>query len=359
MPTGSANTATDTQGTYTFDGLRTQDYRMIDTNNDGVEDTMALVIYGYKVRVTDESFRSRNLMPAKYQVSDAAYTEDFNLILNSGYLMAEDEYDVLLDIADETPGDTLVLAGGTQTGALDVASMVTNKHVALNSKNANADNNSNKNALTKEYTIKGATIAAGSIEFMKNDPAAIYATDGTWTDVVKSVQPNIVATETEDDTVAELPSAEYSTVSFTAETTNGGNVGILTQTKRNITGVIWEDTNNNGLQDGAESADGPEMGLNGYEVELIRSYFDATTSTWVEDTSFPETKIETKHVLYRTINDPIALADYKLGFAQTSEGGKIYNNGIYEFKDLDAAGLLKEDGTIETQPMTPNDTGCV
>lgn len=94
---GYANTVSDpATGAFSFDNLKSSDLREVDGK-------MVRVIYGYKVRVSDETFRSRNLLAANWRVDEAQpnYTIDSDLDYKTGYLMAADEYAVLLNVADD------------------------------------------------------------------------------------------------------------------------------------------------------------------------------------------------------------------------------------------------------------------
>ena len=97
MGDGVARTVTtDENGVFAFENLKTQEWVEIDGKQ-------TLVIYGYKVRMTDNRFWNRYYGAAKLRVSgqtDAKYTYDSDLIYEDGYLMAADEYDVLLQLAD-------------------------------------------------------------------------------------------------------------------------------------------------------------------------------------------------------------------------------------------------------------------
>lgn len=130
------NTVTDEAGNYSFGNLRTHgvvyldaDGNSVDANGKAITPEKAassqLVIYGYRVRMTDADWWNRYYGTAKYlqgndySAAGTSYTEDSDLIYNSGYLMASqvsggaDEYTVLLD----APNDETVES--TKAGALN------------------------------------------------------------------------------------------------------------------------------------------------------------------------------------------------------------------------------------------------
>ena len=100
-------------GQFAFDNLKTQEWVTID----GVK---TQIIYGYKLRVTDERLWDRSFGAAKLHATTGGitYANDSDLVYSDGYLMGAEEYDVLLQKADDN-------------------SPVSNRRVAPNSKNDN------------------------------------------------------------------------------------------------------------------------------------------------------------------------------------------------------------------------------
>ena len=119
-PVDYANTMTDANGQFTFSNLKSSDMRVLTEGEEPVR-----VVYGYKLRISDEKFRSRNLLAANWRVDEAQpnYTIDSDLDYKTGYLMAEGEYAVLLNVADNEDylnnanlnSDSIVNAKGEST----------------------------------------------------------------------------------------------------------------------------------------------------------------------------------------------------------------------------------------------------
>lgn len=67
----------------------------------------------------------------------------------------------------------------------------------------------------------------------------------------------------------------------------GGDMGMVRPALQSISGVLWNDANNNGIQDVTFDENGNVVGeeeiLDGYEVTLERYYFDG--ANWVPDTT--------------------------------------------------------------------------
>ena len=62
-------------------------------------------------------------------------------------------------------------------------------------------------------------------------------------------------------------------------------------TRQSIRGILWNDENNNGIQDATTGEDGVrtvEEPMNGYEVTLERYYFNYNDAAkgWQKDASF-------------------------------------------------------------------------
>ena len=125
------NTLTDEAGNYGFHNLRTHGVVYLDAagndtdaNGNAITPENAassqLVIYGYRVRVTDSDWWNRYygtakyLQGADYTTAGTDYMIDSDLIYNSGYLMASkvsgeaDEYTVLLDAPNDQTVESTV-----------------------------------------------------------------------------------------------------------------------------------------------------------------------------------------------------------------------------------------------------------
>ena len=128
--------ATDENGVYHFPKLKTHGRY---TDEHGVSH---LVIYAYRVRITDQRWWDRYFGTAKLQVSGfngTDYDHDSDLNVKTGYLMGDDEYDVLLQVSN-----------GAENNA---NSPISNGRVAPNSKNPN--NGEDEAAATSDVTSAG------------------------------------------------------------------------------------------------------------------------------------------------------------------------------------------------------------
>ena len=135
----------------------------------------------------------------------------------------------------------------------------------------------------------------------------------------------------------------------------GGNVGMVHPTLQSISGVLWNDENNNGIQDVTFDENGnvveEEEALDGYEVTLERYYFDG--ANWVPDT--------TQWAAGNTASVAVTTTDRMLmerGTEKTkpTELGEdidgtltgtpdLYRSGTYRFDNLETAGLRNVNGT--------------
>lgn len=110
--TFARTTTTDAEGNFSFNHLPSHAWVSV---GEGDAATTELRIYGYRTRVIDGALFDRSLSVAKYlqgttTATDGdgkvyqAYEVDSDLIYNSGYLMADGEYAVLLNtITEESP----------------------------------------------------------------------------------------------------------------------------------------------------------------------------------------------------------------------------------------------------------------
>lgn len=135
----------------------------------------------------------------------------------------------------------------------------------------------------------------------------------------------------------------------------GGDMGMVHPTLQSISGVLWNDENNNGIQDVTFDENGnvveEEEALDGYEVSLERYYFDG--ANWVPDT--------TQWAAGNTASVAVTTTDRVLmerGTEKTkpTELGEdidgaltgtpdLYRSGTYRFDNLETAGLRNVNGT--------------
>ncbi len=126
-------------------------------------------------------------------------------------------------------------------------------------------------------------------------------------------------------------------------TVAGGNAGVVKPELKRITGVIWHDENNNGIQDKKEDGSGNfEDALNGYQVSLERYYSVNGSGTWVKDNSFGRT-VRTGNVLMDEFAGGDALIAGALG--EYIQGTDLYRSGTYEFDKLETSGVVTVNGT--------------
>ncbi|MEE0706372.1 MAG: hypothetical protein UCH28_08335, partial [Adlercreutzia sp.] len=272
-----ANTETKTvdgaDGTYEFKNLKSSDIRLVkdgkivDAGTDGAK--QAVVIYGYKVRVTDPEFRGRHLLAANvHESSNPAtpedYTIDSDLNYNNGYLMEENEYAVLLNVEDTqdyVDGKAVDAQGNpTNTGstAVSVKSQSSNLVTAGNSLNPN------------------------------QNEADRYGR-----------MPEVSAVKTTDEATAPA-TLRYDRAKGASRKNN--DAGIMEIPKHYIAGYVWRDANYDGIYDEAADSfavDGTtytEEGLVGKKVILKQWYFKPATDAqgdatgeggeWVQVTNF-------------------------------------------------------------------------
>ncbi len=110
---------TDADGRFSLDELPSQKFIPASdaTTGEGEEAVTAYRIYGYRLRVVDTQVWDRNYHVAKYlQTADGAtYQTDSDLVYDSGYLMAEGEYDVLLNAYQATEQNATTPASNRAT----------------------------------------------------------------------------------------------------------------------------------------------------------------------------------------------------------------------------------------------------
>lgn len=130
-------------------------------------------------------------------------------------------------------------------------------------------------------------------------------------------------------------------------TVAGGNVGVVKPELKRITGLVWHDENNNGVQDKLESG-AFEQALNGYQVTLERYYSTDGSGTWVRDNSgwgdvvdgvATSTKtVRTGDTLMEEGTATSVFAADKLG--EHLSGADLWRQGTYSFDKLETAGVV-------------------
>ncbi|WP_418994347.1 SdrD B-like domain-containing protein [Adlercreutzia equolifaciens] len=135
----------------------------------------------------------------------------------------------------------------------------------------------------------------------------------------------------------------------------GGDMGMVHPTLQSISGVLWNDENNNGIQDVTFDEEGnvveEEEALDGYEVTLERYYFDG--ANWVPDTTLwaaggtaSKAVTTTDHVLMERGTakaKPTALGEDIVDVL--TDTPDLYRSGTYRFDNLETAGLRTVNGT--------------
>ena len=148
-----------------------------DVNGDGVAE---IIIYGYKVRITDEDLRSRHILAANIHEGDD-YTIDSDLNYDDGYLMDENEYTVLLEVADSADyvagkeADMTDAATNQAATKVSVVSQPSNLFAAANSKNPNQDEIDRYGRMPVKSNTK-VMGAGGNVTYQKADADAMAAT---------------------------------------------------------------------------------------------------------------------------------------------------------------------------------------
>ena len=319
--TGAAGNAD--EGVYTFTGLRSHDTRYFDAAGNEVAKGTAgaqakLVVYGYKVRVTDEAFRSRNLTAStlKTTLNGTTYQTDSDLVHQSGYLMADDEYDVLVSVFDD---DAYV---ADTTDDIYKVSQPSNVHAGLAGMNPNQD----------DADIYGRTPAS----------AASASVDGN-----AVANPNRGVTDVAWAGGADRPARVLYDLAKPADRqhNDGGLMDIVT---KRISGYVWADANYDGLV-GTDDARKPlygvtdtvsfsidgrtfgERGLVGKTVTLKQWYFvpgadAATEGVWHQLADVPAAG-DAPAVTYTKTFDTVAAAT-------AVASGRDHADGYYEFNDL-------------------------
>ncbi|MEE0705901.1 MAG: hypothetical protein UCH28_05895, partial [Adlercreutzia sp.] len=143
--------------------------------------------------------------------------------------------------------------------------------------------------------------------------------------------------------------AAYDWLTVDKEATLGGDMGAVKPTLQRISGIIWNDANNNGIQEEKEA------GVNGYKVTLERYYFpvDGTTGTWVADADFvyDETATEGSKNSVTTYTQSLYGPEYaaskyrpldgeSLKCGQILEAAAAAQTGYYEFNNLKTTGMV-------------------
>ena len=135
----------------------------------------------------------------------------------------------------------------------------------------------------------------------------------------------------------------------------GGDMGMVHPTLQSISGVLWNDENNNGIQDVTFDENGnvveEEEALDGYEVTLERYYFDGAnwvpdTTKWAAGNTASAAVTTTDRVLIERDTDktkPTELGE-DIDGALTGTPD-LYRSGTYRFDNLKTAGLRNVNGT--------------
>lgn len=135
----------------------------------------------------------------------------------------------------------------------------------------------------------------------------------------------------------------------------GGDMGMVHPTLQSISGVLWNDENNNGIQDVTFDENGnvveEEEALDGYEVTLERYYFDGAnwvpdTTKWAAGNTASAAVTTTDRVLIERDTDktkPTELGE-DIDGALTGTPD-LYRSGTYRFDNLETAGLRNVNGT--------------
>ncbi len=315
------------EGVYTFEGLRSHDTRYFDAAGNEVAAgtagaTAKLVVYGYKVRVTDEAFRSRNLVTStlKTTLNGTTYTTDSDLVHDSGYLMGENEYTVLVNVFDDA--DYVSDATDDIYKVSQPSNVPSNVHGGLYGYNPNQN----------DADIYGRMPAASTDASV--DANAVANPNRGVTDVAwagGSDRPVRVLYD-----LAKPANREHN---------DGGLMDIVT---KRISGYVWADANYDGLVGTDEerlplygvtdtvsfSIDGrsySERGLVGKTVTLKQWYFvpgadAATEGTWHQLADVADTE-ENPGKAYTLTFDTVAAAT-------AVESGRDHADGYYEFNDL-------------------------
>ncbi len=219
---------------------------------------------------------------------------------------------------------------GTRTAAGNAGGNIAGGRIVLASEGVAEGEGRTHLALTSDY----ASVPAGQLIA---DAAGTVAYDWLTVDTTK------VLVKTEWNDAGQL----VETYDFYNNTVAGGNVGAVHPTRQSIRGILWNDENNNGIQDVEVDEDGKrtaEEPMNGYEVTLTRYWFDAASKQWVRDTKFTPQTTTTGRVLTRKGLDK----DYELAVGESLEANgtsfDLYREGTYSFENLDAS-TMRDDGT--------------
>ena len=135
----------------------------------------------------------------------------------------------------------------------------------------------------------------------------------------------------------------------------GGDMGMVRPALQSISGVLWNDANNNGIQDVTFDENGNVVGeeeiLDGYEVTLERYYFDGAnwvpdTTQWAADNTASVAVTTTDRVLMERGTEktkPTELGE-DIDGALTGTPD-LHRSGTYRFDNLETAGLRNVNGT--------------
>ena len=214
---------------------------------------------------------------------------------------------------------------------------------------------------------EGVQPTAGASLVAEGDPVAAAAKNATNLLYEKNyIQLPLYQLVKPDDATANLAGAtsyDWLTVDRTGNgnalealvTTAGGNVGVVTPTLKRITGLVWEDANNNGLQDKLENGQF-ERAQDGYQVTLERYYSVGGSGTWVKDTSAWGDLVNGARVDYRTtitgdVEMQQAAKDATEPLAVKALGehnllNDLWRHGTYEFDNLETSGVVGDQWVV-------------
>ena len=299
------------------------------------------VIYGYRVRLTDEKFRSRNLLAANYQVADGAatYANDSDLVYLTGELMAVDadgnptEFAVLLNVADEPASESdggyvasdLNTVDNAAAGTkVSVASQPSNLVTAKNSNNTNQDENDRYNRVP--------TRVVPTFDFTYLDGAgAPRLRRASWLASARTSRPRTARWRPTSGR-RRLPT----TWAKGASRANN-DAGLMEIPRSKISGYLFHDANYNGVFDANDASftvDGTtytERGINGKTVTLKTWYFVPGAHSIEGET----TRTVDGGVWVLADNTPVADAGDEAGEEETAEVAELLQ--ALEQSEIDVA----------------------
>lgn len=161
--------------------------------------------------------------------------------------------------------------------------------------------------------------------------------------------------------------ARYDWLTLAGSSVRGGDVGAVTPNRQSISGILWEDKDNDGIQDANE------LGMNDRAVDLERYYYDGNADggagAWVLDSGFTYTETydaggtpatRTGTVTHaEAINPATGLTGQPLtitGCGITRKDGFYWQNGQYIFKNLESVGKVDGQWVVYGYKVKVRDT---